>query len=293
MTSQRKIPVLSSAEIRRWIPKRPAESHKGKNGHVLVVAGSRGMGGAALLVGSGALKSGAGLVTIATPRGLQKTITGRLPEALTLGLPESDEGAIGDHASEIIRAYLKKRKVTVIAMGPGLSVQPAIAALVKEILRNWNGPMVLDADGLNNISASDVSSHPNLVITPHPMELSRFLRMEIDRVQNDRARVTVEAAQGTGGVCVLKGNETVVSDGRAVRINPTGTPAMATGGMGDILTGVIAGLLGQGLRPFEAACAGVYLHGLAANLERQSDRGLLATEVAAGLPAALRKIGIR
>src|SRR5690348_1152001 len=124
MTSKRKYPVITPAEIRRWIPKRPAESHKGKNGHVLVIAGSRGMGGAALLVASGALKIGAGLVTVGAPRGLQKTITGRLPEALTLGLPESDEGALGDHASEAIRAYLKKRKVSVIAIGPGLSVQP-------------------------------------------------------------------------------------------------------------------------------------------------------------------------
>jgi len=158
-------------------------------------------------------------------------------------------------------------------------------------------PIVLDADALNNLSSTIFrrKSHVGMttkVITPHPGELARLLGTSTEKVQENRQAIAEKTARNLGVVCVLKGHGTVISDGRQTFINPTGNPAMAAGGMGDVLTGVIAGLLAQGLSLFEAACAGVYLHGLAGDLARVSDRGLLATELAAKVPYALKKVGM-
>jgi hydroxyethylthiazole kinase-like uncharacterized protein yjeF len=269
---------LQARDIRHMIPRRPAESQKGKNGHLLIVAGSEGMTGAAYLCAMGALKTGAGLVTVCGPQAVRKIIAVCLPEAMTV-------------STKNLRGYLRRRKITTLGVGPGLGVGAAQKKLITELIRA-KLPMVLDADGLNNSRPADVKNK-SVIITPHPGELAKFLGQSIARIQSDRSGVACDTARRLGIVCVLKGHRTVISDGRNTFINPTGNQAMATGGMGDILTGMIAALLAQGLSLFDAACAGVYLHGLAGDLARISDRGLLASDVSFYVPRALRKIGIR
>jgi hydroxyethylthiazole kinase-like uncharacterized protein yjeF len=283
--------VLTGPEVRRMIPARPKDSHKGSNGHALIVAGSCGMSGAAVLSALGALKAGVGLLTVAIVESERAVLIRRVPEALTLGLPETRQGTLAGKAWDVLRQYLSRRPISVIALGPGLSLHPAVRKVVRSILKNWRGPLVLDADGLNNVSPCDVQGHPGLIMTPHPGEMARFLGVARASVQRDRGALAARVARRLGVVCVLKGYRTVISDGKHTRINPTGNPAMAAGGMGDVLTGMIAGFLAQGLDRFEAACAGVYLHGLAGDLARVADRGLLASELAAKVPAAIRKLG--
>lgn len=284
--------TLSAAAIKKMIPSRPPDSHKGRNGHVLVVAGSRGMSGAAYLVALGALRSGAGLVTVAMPASERSVVTHQLPEALTLPLPETLDGAISDHALHVLEAYLKQRTITAVAVGPGLSTAPSVTSTVKGILKNWDQPLVLDADGLNAIRPADLSGYPKLIITPHPGELAQLLGVERDLIKKDRVRVAENTARDYQLICVLKGHKTVITDGKITHLNSTGNAAMATGGMGDVLTGIVSGLLAQGLAPMQAACAGVFIHGLAGDMARISDRGLLASDVAHAVPRALAKIGV-
>jgi NAD(P)H-hydrate epimerase len=275
------------------LPRRPADSYKGKNGHVLVVAGSRGMSGAAYLTALGALRGGAGLVTAAIVEGERSVITQALPEAMTLPLPQTLDGCLSEAALPILNDYLEIRSISAVALGPGLSVHSSVAKIVKTILQTWDKPLVVDADGLNNLTAEDIGPHPPMVITPHPLELARLLEVNRDVVKEGRVMVAEKAAADHQWICVLKGRHTVVTDGRTTRINPTGNPAMATGGMGDVLTGVIAAFLAQGLPPLEASFAGVYLHGLAGDMARVSDRGMLARELANTIPQALKKIGVK
>jgi len=289
----KKPPFLTAQNVRKMIPRRSADSYKGQNGHILIVAGSRGMSGAAVFVARGALRIGAGLVTVAIVESERSVVAHQLPEALTLPLPETSDGGISNDSLSVIQAYLQKRSINVLAVGPGLSLSPSVAYVVKALLKEWKQPLVLDADGLNNISLDDLGNHPGLIITPHVIELARLMRIGRDTIIHDRVHVAANMARDYHLLCVLKGHHTVVTTGQTTRLNPTGNPAMATGGMGDVLTGVIAGLIGQGLKPWEAACAGVYLHGLAGDLTRTSDRGLLATDIAENLPKALSKIGVK
>jgi hydroxyethylthiazole kinase-like uncharacterized protein yjeF len=270
---------LNSALVRRMIPARPLDSNKGKNGHVLVVAGSSNMTGAAVLCALGTLRAGAGLVTVAAPSTVRLVIAKRLPEAMTLPIEDAS------HA-------IRQRKITTIAVGPGLGQGASQRKMVLQLMR-MNLPMVVDADALNNLSAKSFPREARAIITPHPGELARLLGKSIKEIQANRIKIAADTARQLKVVCVLKGQGTIISDGMRTRINTTGNPSMATGGMGDVLTGVIAGFLAQGLSPFDAACAGVYLHGLAGDLARVADRGTLATEVAALIPYALKKIGLR
>ncbi len=289
--------VATRAYIRAIIPKRSIESHKGSNGHVMIVAGSRGMSGAAILSTEGALRAGAGLVTTAIVKSEQPIVAAAIPEALTLGLPEA-AGALAHAALTALRAACRQRKVSVLAVGPGLSVSPRVRTAIQGLLAGPNLPLVLDADGLNNLGVSDFRRLPgkekaSIVITPHPGELARLWKINVAAVEKNRQVIAENTARELRVVCVLKGHRTVVSDGLRTMVNSTGNPAMATGGMGDVLTGVIAALIAQGASLFDAACAGVYLHGLAGDLARISDRGLLASEVAQALPQAYRRLGIR
>jgi hydroxyethylthiazole kinase-like uncharacterized protein yjeF len=283
--------VLKASFIRHLIPKRPSASHKGANGHVLIVAGSRGMTGAAYLCAMGAMKAGAGLVTVGAPESVRKMITNRLPEAMTLPLPETKEGYLSSGAIQAVKKYVRRRTITTLAAGPGLSVHPSVRGVIKTLL-HMDLPFVLDADGLNNIKPLDIKDKP-VVITPHPGELARLLGTSTKNVQANRTTIARNTARRFKIICVLKGHRTVVSDGGRVYLNPTGNPAMATGGMGDVLTGVISAFLAQGLSLSDAACAGVYVHGLAGDLARVSDRGLLASEVALAIPKVLKKLGIK
>ncbi len=270
--------MITAAWVRQHIPLRPVVSNKGKNGHVLLVAGSRGMPGAAILASLGALKAGAGLVTLASTENARSAAVRKLPEVMSI--PPSD-----------IPSYVRRRTITTLAVGPGLGVGATQRHLVLRLL-GMKRPTVLDADGLNNVRPNDFKNWP-VIITPHPGELARLLNKTIQKIQSDRIEIARQTAKRLGVICVLKGHRTVISDGKRVAVNPTGNQAMATGGMGDVLTGIISGLLAQGLSLFDAACAGVYLHGLAGDLARVSDRGLLATELANAVPLALKKIGIK
>jgi hydroxyethylthiazole kinase-like uncharacterized protein yjeF len=284
--------LLTAAQIKKVIPKRPVDSHKGMNGHALIFSGSRGMSGAAALCARGALRIGAGLVTSAIVDSEHTVICAQLPEALTLPLQEFPDGSITPESFGTIRDYLEQRRINALAVGPGLTVSRVVAGIVMSLLKETEQPLVLDADGLNNVKIEDLEDRPDLIITPHVGEMARLMRIETDTVQREPVRVAENVAKDFGVICVLKGHRTVITDGRNV-VNSTGNAAMATGGMGDVLTGAIAGLLAQGLSPWDAACAGVYLHGLAGDFARVSDRGLLASEVADALPKALLKIGVK
>ncbi|MBL8799637.1 MAG: NAD(P)H-hydrate dehydratase [Planctomycetia bacterium] len=281
------MPGIEVIERLPTLPPRAAESNKGSFGKVLVVAGSRGMSGAAVLCASAALRGGAGLVYLAVPAGIQPIVAMANPCYLTLGLPEDSDGKFGAALPALTEALHGK---DVLALGPGLGQSAALAATVRALVASCPVPLVLDADGLNAlVGHTDVLSGPR-ILTPHPGEFARLLGVTIAQVQAARQSLAVEFAARHRIVLVLKGHRSLVTDGRRVYINQTGNPGMATGGTGDVLTGLIAALLGQGLEPFAAAQLGVYWHGLAGDLARDAvgEVSLIASDVLDCLPRALR-----
>jgi NAD(P)H-hydrate epimerase len=297
--------TMPSLETVHQLPKlkpRPADSNKGMFGRVLVVAGSRGMAGAAVLCGSAALRGGAGLVTLAVPEEILPQVAVANPCYLTASLPQDQDGRLSDLAEMPLRNLLQNNSV--VAMGPGLGRSSAISALVSSVIAKGNRPLVLDADGLNAMgNQAPLPTLPPrvgegwgggrsepLILTPHPGEFARILGCEVTAVQADRQGLAVQFAAEHGVVMVLKGHGTIVTDGRRVYQNRTGNPGMATGGTGDVLTGLIAALLGQGLEPFSAAQLGVFLHGLAGDLARDElgEASLIASDLLHFLPRALR-----
>ncbi|HXH05895.1 MAG TPA: NAD(P)H-hydrate dehydratase [Vicinamibacterales bacterium] len=285
--------LLTRDEVRRLVVPRPAESHKGDYGRVLVVAGSVGRTGAAHLAALGALRSGAGLVTVATPRSCLPVIAALAPEYMTLPLEEAPGGSVD--ASALGR--LLEARADVIAVGPGLGTEPGAVALVRGLVERASVPLVLDADALNAFAgAADRlvgRDGVDVVITPHPGEMARLVGLSIEGIEENRLEVAREFARSHRVYVVLKGYRTIVAtpEGRAF-INPTGNPGMATGGTGDVLTGVIAAWLGQ-LLDAEAACKlGVYLHGLAGDLaaEACSETAMTAGDLAARLGEAMREL---
>ena len=274
--------LLEDADVARRVPPRPKSGHKGTFGHLLVVAGSHGKTGAALLAGEAALRGGAGLVTLAVRPDVQKVLEGRVRELMT--------GAYTDESQ--LRALAKGKRA--VALGPGIPTDDAMRDLVRRWARELPLPMVIDADGLNLLAgATDVlrgAAGPRL-LTPHPGEMARLCDTTTEAVQSDRVAVARKLAAHTGAFVALKGARTVVAapDGRAF-INPTGNPGMGTGGTGDVLTGLCGSLLAQGLEPLDALLVGVYCHGRAgdrAAARKKSQRGLLARDLIAEIPAAL------
>lgn len=279
------------------LPPRPPESHKGTFGRVLIVAGSRGMSGAAILCGLGALRGGAGLVQVATPAEVLPIVASYNPCYLTAALPQDAAGRLAQAAEENVLDLAAKSDV--LALGPGLGQSDAITHLVKVILEKAALPIVLDADGINALAKLWTSKpraerlqrpHP-LILTPHPGELARLLQTTTAAVGQQREPLAVQFARERGVVLVLKGHQTLVTDGQRLYRNPSGNPGLASGGTGDVLTGLIAALLGQKLNAFEAAQLGVYLHGLAGDLARDAlgEVSLIATDVARYLPQAFRQ----
>ncbi len=286
--------LATSAWVDRTIPHRPADVHKGRFGRVAILGGARGYAGAPLLAARGAVRAGAGLVTIGLPSSLSTVPPASLPEAMTRALPENSSGTLTKDGYEAVLEFAASADV--IAVGPGLSNHPDAVGLVGRLLPRLTCPVVLDADGVNAFAGDAHRLHDvpaSLVITPHPGEMARLLGREVQSVQNDRVGTAREAARLVGGVAVLKGARTVVAgpDGRALVI-PTGNPAMATGGMGDVLTGAVAALIGAGMPAFEAAACAAYLHGLAGDLAASAlgEWGVLASEVADRLPRALARV---
>jgi NAD(P)H-hydrate epimerase len=257
------------------LARRPADSHKGMYGHVLVLAGARGMAGAAGLVGASALRSGAGLVRVASASEVTPVVATFEPSYMTYPLPQDGDGLIDFPAAAPALDRLIDQ-ADVLAVGPGLGQSRAISAMVRWIVEEVSTPAVLDADA------------------PHPGEFSRLTGDSIADIQADREGKAVAFARQSGNLTVvLKGNGTIVTDGRRVFVNNTGNPGMATGGAGDVLTGVIAALMGQGLPAFEAAVLGVHAHGLAGDIARQHSGvvGLIAGDIVDGLADAFDALG--
>jgi ADP-dependent NAD(P)H-hydrate dehydratase / NAD(P)H-hydrate epimerase len=283
--------VITSTDIAPLIGPRPANSNKGLYGHVLVVGGSLGKAGAAAMAAMSALRAGAGLATVATAKSALPTVAAFYPELMTEPLPETAAGTIATEAGLRIDELLKN--VTVLAIGPGISRDPHTTTLVRSLVANAKLPMVLDADGLNAFQGHthDMNgSGRTLVITPHPGEMGRLAACSTTDVQKDRLGVARHFAREHNVIVVLKGNRTlVVQPNGDAWVNTTGNPGMSTGGTGDILTGMVAAIIGQHPSdPMLAVCAAVHLHGLAGDVMRgiMGEHSLVATDLLRGLPEA-------
>jgi NAD(P)H-hydrate epimerase len=271
---------------------RRADSHKGTYGRVLVVAGSRGMSGAAVLCASASLRGGAGLVRLAVPEGILPMVAAANPCYTTAPLSQDDSGQLAAGAEPALLELTRGNDV--VALGPGLGSSPALTALVSALVAWSETPLVLDADGLNVLvgHADRLRHRPApLILTPHPGEFARLLGSDIPAVLARSQELAVAFAAEHALVLILKGHRTLVTDGRRVYRNTTGNPGMATGGSGDVLTGLVAALVGQGLDAFAAAQLGVYLHGLAGDLAcaERGEVSLIATDLLEYLPQAFQR----
>ncbi len=274
------------------LPPRPADAHKGDFGRVLVVAGSRGMSGAAVLCATAALRGGAGLVRVAVAADILPVVAAANPCYMTAPLANDEQGRLSALAEAGLLALAAASDVVVA--GPGLGDTDAVGALVTALLARFTGRLVLDADALNVLRGrTDVLRGRAVppVLTPHPGEFARLTGAKTPADAAGRQDAALRFARDHGAVVVLKGHGTVVTDGTRVFVNTTGNPGMATGGSGDVLAGLIGALLGQHLEPFAAAQLGVYLHGLAGDRARDDvgEVSLLATDLIACLPRAFRE----
>lgn len=288
------INLVEEADVRSFFKKRPADTHKGNYGHVLVIGGSRGKGGAAGLAAMAALRSGAGLVTLAVPEGCNQSLEFNPLEAMSLPLPETKNGSIDLSAKDLILEQCRGKSA--VAVGPGISTDPETVALLEEILPRIECPLVIDADGLNCLALSKgllSKLPPNTVLTPHPKEMARMCGTDTKAVLAQRIETASQFAAKHSICLILKGAGTLsaFADG-TVYINPTGNPGMATGGSGDVLTGIAAGLLAQGFETKAACIAAVYLHGLAGDIyaEENSETSLIAGDLFRNLPQTMKRI---
>jgi hydroxyethylthiazole kinase-like uncharacterized protein yjeF len=295
IVSSLQLNLITAREIAPLIGPRPLAANKGSFGHVLVIGGAVGKAGSVAMAGMAALRSGAGLSTVATPKSVLATVAGFHPEVMTEPLDETDAGTISTRASERIDALIKG--MTVLAVGPGISRHPETSDFVRSVVVRSKAPLVLDADGLNAFEgrATELNGKGrSLVITPHPGEMARLTGSTVAAVQRDRINVARTFAREHELIVVLKGHRTLIAqpDG-TVWVNTTGNPGMATGGTGDILTGMVAGMIAQNPEHIvEAVIAAVHLHGLAGDVARESvgEHSLVATDLVKALPEAFRRV---
>lgn len=290
---------LTKARVKAFLPKRPRTANKGTFGRVLVIAGSEKMAGAAVLCTRAVLKTGAGLAALALPKSRQCTAAAALPEMLTLPLPEKD-GVVCLRALPVLRRFIKEFKPSLLLIGPGLSAAPFIIPFLKENTL----PAVIDADALNALSRQKdfgkIVQRFASICTPHPGEMKRLLKEPVSADEKQRQIYAKKLSALTGGVSLLKGFHTVITDGKTVYVNPTGGPALAKAGSGDVLGGFIAGLWAQlgtaegfdKQTALKAAACGAYLHGLCGELAAQktNERCVLASDTTEQLPFAFNKI---
>lgn len=285
--------VITEEWARAYLEPRPDELHKGECGRVLVVAGSTGKTGAAGLAGAGALRGGAGLVTVATPRSCQDAVSVLMPEYMTLGLDSTPAGTVDGPAVDTVL----QERCDVLAIGPGMGQAPEVRDVIRALVARSTVTLVLDADAINAFieepRALVGGSGRDIVVTPHPGEMARLTERTVEYVQAHRLEVAREFATSQRLYVVLKGSRTLVAapDGR-VLINMTGNPGMATGGTGDVLTGVVAAWLAQGLEPLAACALAVYVHGMAGDLAAgvHGEVGLIATDVVSQLGPAVKRL---
>jgi len=294
--------LITAHQFSRFPFRRARTAHKGDFGHVLVVGGSRGKSGAAAMAGLSALRAGAGLVTVATPESVLPTVAALAAEIMTEPLPATEVGTISSQAFAYGRFEKLLESKTVLALGPGLGLHPETVEFVRTVLRHCKLPLVLDADGLNALAgALEVLREcqaQTLVLTPHPGEMARLVASTTAEVQRDRVGVARRFAQAYRAFVVLKGYRTLVATPEGqVYVNPTGNPGMASGGSGDVLTGLLAGLLAQsGDAPVaDVLSLGVYLHGRAGDLgvETVGEQPLIARDILEAFPSALRELAGR
>jgi ADP-dependent NAD(P)H-hydrate dehydratase / NAD(P)H-hydrate epimerase len=284
---------IDAAAAAALIRPRRRTAHKGSCGHLLIIAGSRGKTGAAALAANSAVRAGSGLVTLAVPASLHDILELKTTEAMTVPLDDERRGYLTSLALTDIQALLPGKNA--LALGPGLSLDRETATLVHRLLLEVKLPLVLDADAINAIAEQPellrkASSHP-VILTPHPGEMSRFMGISVAQIEADRIAAAHEAAVRHGVHIILKGARSISAapDGR-IAINGSGNPGMASGGMGDVLTGIVASLLGQGYPPFDACKLGVFLHSTAADMVAadKGEIGLTATDVLEQLPYAYK-----
>jgi len=275
--------------VQSILPRRRPDSHKGDYGRLLLLCGSRRMCGAAMMAALAALRSGAGLTTLAAPEGVAMRVAPHLMEAMTLPLPEGGDGTLSVRAAAALSPLV--RAADACGAGPGLSRGEGVRTAVEALLREAKGTLVLDADALNCLSEEpsllDLAAKPP-ILTPHPGEMARLCGMTVPQVTENAASVARLFAKEHRAIVVLKGHRTIVASSEEIYENTTGNSGLAKGGSGDVLTGVISALAAQGLPPRDAALAGVYLHGLAADLLKpeMSEYTMLARDVIGALPAA-------
>jgi NAD(P)H-hydrate epimerase len=289
-------------DIVQLLPKRPGYSHKGTYGHVLLIAGSKGKTGAALMAAKACLKTGAGLVTIGIPETLVNSFQSRVTEEMILPLPDKGDGTLSVKSGDLISGFLKKR-ANVLAVGPGLSNDEEISKLVCRLITELKVPIVIDADGLNAIAGKTAvlrKSRAPLILTPHTGEMARLLRQGpdttrkrsmLEEIERDRISAVQSFAKKNKSYIVLKGAPTVTAvPGGQVFINSTGNPGMATAGTGDVLTGMISALLAQKLSPRDAALLGVYLHGYVGDIaaEKKGRHSMVASDMINAIPLVFK-----
>ncbi len=295
-----RVNLIQENDIPLLLPERPRYSHKGTYGHVLLIAGSSGKTGAAFMAAKSCLRTGAGLVTIGIPESLVNIFQSRVTEEMVLPLPDKGNGTLSYEAFNPIFSFLKQ-KASVLAIGPGISVDDEISRLISLLITKSSVPMVIDADGINAISGGAgvlKKSRVPLILTPHPGEMARLMsskQSEVNsrQIEKDRINIAMTFAEKTKTCLVLKGVPTIIStpDARAF-INPTGNPGMATAGTGDVLTGMISALLAQGLTPGNASILGVYMHGLVGNAvaKKKGKHSLIASDMINAIPAVFKSV---
>ncbi|MDF2548719.1 MAG: NAD(P)H-hydrate dehydratase [Anaerosolibacter sp.] len=288
------ISLITQEMIKRILPRRKNDTHKGNYGKAYIVAGSTGMTGAAMLTCEAVLRSGAGLLKVAIPQSLNSIMETRLIEAITVPLPELKKGVVG--ISDIEKIIKTMKESNVIAIGPGSGQTRELEEVLRNICEEATIPMVLDADALNSLAHRlDILNllKTTAVLTPHIGEMARLTNLPIEEIQRNKIQIAIEFAKKWKVILILKGARTVVASPEGkIFINTTGNPGMATAGSGDVLTGIITGFLAQGLQPLDAALAAVYIHGTAGDraANRIGEYGLMAGDIVLELPLAIKEI---
>ncbi len=282
------------AGLKKLLPKRKSDTNKGDYGHVFVIAGSAGFSGAAVLCSQAAMLSGSGLVTLGVCRSLNPIMARKLTEVMTKPLAETRAQTLSEKALPQILKFAQNADC--VAIGPGLSRNASTQRLIRKLIASLKKPIVVDADGINALKGKALllkSAKAPIVITPHPGEMSRLIALSRKEVAKAKEKVAKNFANKYNVVCVLKGHRSVVAGPNGkIYVNKTGNPGMAKGGTGDVLTGMIASFVGQGIRPFDAARLGVYLHGLAGDLaaKEKGEVSMLASDLLNKIPEAIKKL---
>ncbi|MDP2922328.1 MAG: NAD(P)H-hydrate dehydratase [Candidatus Omnitrophota bacterium] len=281
-------------KLPKQLLKRKSDTHKGDYGYVFVLGGSPGLTGAVCLCAQAALRSGAGLVRVGVPKSLNNIFEIKLTEVMSLPLEDIGGGYLSLSSFKQLETILSK--IDVIAVGCGASLNPSTQELIFRVVEDIDKPLVIDADGINALSKDltilEKRKTKKFILTPHLGEFSRLIKLDVEKIKERRKELVKDFAFQYNLTLILKGYKTLVSDGKKLFENNTGNPGMATAGSGDVLTGIIAGLIGQGLDCFEAAKIGVYLHGLAGDLaaKEKTQNCLIASDIIEYLPKAIKRM---